>query len=1579
MSQYSFDLGQAIAQALTPPLSKRRRLGNSSDSEDDVDDEGHVAQAPSTPPAVEAASWEGLESSAMKRMREQGDGLEIEEDILEGVPNMYTEMSQFKSSIVAKYENWSEYSPTVRNGIVTIEFSLAAIGCDWKAALFRTKFVTLTLLNTMRAHEDGAVHKEEGAWLKITEFPRVALVQLEEACKAGVALLLCEMTVLEQAHENKQVTSALKGLADLPGLDDAMAASLATVDLVVASAKGAGWVKSTAKALYDLIPKWSTSSDSEYSHFCRWAFCPRPPQNGVIAFKDCTLEFKDGAIKQVKKADAADCYVLIPAQLSYRPSDDYQAWFRRFLTTCVAGNTEALFLEMAIESLALFGKPLPHHLVFYYGSGGNSKGARSKLRANTFGSGHAWVSPSVFDMALRDEFRKQGTDFYGAMLCTLREADGFELDEKIFRAWTAGEGVGCRLPHGVHTPMLAWPTTGKFWEINTQNTPVIRSLKENSFTRRLIGIEKRAVFTSREEEVDPTKLVFLADPDLETKLDAADAVYCYLRSYLFPFIKEHSEADAKTLIMKPTPQIQADTKKLLQIMADNQKYKSFAHAIHDKEEAADPMEADDGKGEPKPMLQKLHETYQTYRVVMDYQILKNTDVPGLSTKSSRKGKKTRLEAFLDALQQPSNFFFDKITANSFARAPYKSWSLFENLDAEKFGDMSCWKSYQGRAKHPEDESMSSWTDVAPQDDADVENEVQIMECAHLANLQHYHGLAIDRRPAELDKFLALVASGEDIGNGVRSFPVMYHRVASIPGRQYARGPSLQTITREARGVAVNGLCTDLDFTNSHVTSLRRTLERMGLQGAFPMIERFAEHFEDWRAFWGKKSLIKILYGGIPSDEAWNPVTWTLAAEIQDATDKILAHSDYQYLQGRFNDRPRPKVTKLYYALAADEDARLMAAVETCKEAGCVVRSLLFDGVLVQGDLPDLGRLCGMVQKPLPDWKKNFFMRLKAAGSESDVLVEKHENSENMCIWNALANVGDAKAAKVAQGVRQSGPHTYACVQMTLATKVKLGGILELGSARDVEQAKQGDKFLLHWESHCAGAVLSQNQSWCISDDSYEKRFLVPRGDLQQLLEQFDTVFVWRFKAGGQWKSGAAMPDEFYMSAGCGKENELKSFRPNVKKCLNCHSKVKIWDSRPPTTCKLIGSEGVEDVLSFQAQCTSKSCLAVYRPNFMWSGATKLNTLKYSDFCKVGAYFVSNKVAFTLPYLQLCRLRLLRARVAPGQEAGVQHLFHEGDGSDLQCEVSLRDNLLHAVEGLALAMRTPSELVRFNLDFPASIYGENREDFLFPPPMPVTALSFDGHFGVHRLLDPKVDPPREKALVGRPKGSKNIKKGAVGGCRCRPTGRLVKKSTSKPKRSSPTSAVTYYQDYERSIPCTSKAKQRRALPNHTAGWQFVLDAVSKRCLGAKEHLQNELMTDKTVIVKAVMKMPKVSPNLLIHDSCCFFEKHVKKYDAASYKSVKHFVIDRWHCKNHKCKKRTWTAAESRRMRGIPDSISESFNAWIRPFNFFLNGLRPASHRFWVKEVITYYNEHVQGIMKKPISRRTTAESRARAKK
>jgi hypothetical protein len=134
-----------------------------------------------------------------------------------------------------------------------------------------------------------------------------------------------------------------------------------------------------------------------------------------------------------------------------------------------------------------------------------------------------------------------------------------------------------------------------------------------------------------------------------------------------------------------------------------------------------------------------------------------------------------------------------------------------------------------------------------------------------------------------------------------------------------------------------------------------------------------------------------------------------------------------------------------------------------------------------------------------------------------------------------------------------------------------------------------------------------------------------------------------------------------------------------------------------------------------------------------------------------------------------------------------------------------------------------------------------------------------------------------------------------------------------------------------------------------------------------------------VVKTVMAQPGVDVDLLIHDDNCNFEKNVDKNDAEAFKHVKYYIVDFCHRCNHKCSKRKLTAAEKRRSKNVNTAIAESFNAWIRAANFFLNGLRPSSHRFWVDEFIRFYNVHCAKPGGKKLFRRTNAKARALRKR
>ena len=136
--------------------------------------------------------------------------------------------------------------------------------------------------------------------------------------------------------------------------------------------------------------------------------------------------------------------------------------------------------------------------------------------------------------------------------------------------------------------------------------------------------------------------------------------------------------------------------------------------------------------------------------------------------------------------------------------------------------------------------------------------------------------------------------------------------------------------------------------------------------------------------------------------------------------------------------------------------------------------------------------------------------------------------------------------------------------------------------------------------------------------------------------------------------------------------------------------------------------------------------------------------------------------------------------------------------------------------------------------------------------------------------------------------------------------------------------------------------------------------SRRVLAAGEHLQNETNEDKTRLLEKVLKLPGMKVDLLLHDDACHFEKYVKRNNLEAFSDVKHYVVDAFHAPNHKCSKRYWTGAVKKRCAEVRTNLPEVFNAWIRTLNFFFNGLRPHSHKFWVAEACKFYNDNLQDV-------------------
>ena len=327
-------------------------------------------------------------------------------------------------------------------------------------------------------------------------------------------------------------------------------------------------------------------------------------------------------------------------------------------------------------------------------------------------------------------------------------------------------------------------------------------------------------------------------------------------------------------------------------------------------------------------------------------------------------------------------------------------------------------------------------------------------------------------------------------------------------------------------------------------------------------------------------------------------------------------------------------------------------------------------------------------------------------------------------------------------------------------------------------------------------------------------------------------------------------------------------------------------------------------------------------------------MTFKEMENMGVYFTTPAIGFTIPYLKRLRLSFFYARTAPGQEAFV-NLDFLNDDTDFDLDIthmSLRDHLLHALEGVSIAMLEPDRRIPFDVEYPSKLQFSDRGVLGFGRPSGVVKhLAFDGHFGVNRSLESGVDV-RTANPVGRPR-----------------------------KKSIP--------DYVRSVGCAHKDRERATLPNRTGGWQFVCDARTGSVLAGYEHIDNERCIDKHLAIQGTKTMYKIKPASLTHDDNCTFEKWVKKNHPEDYKDVKDFVVDHFHKKNHVCQKKRWTRRQKRLLKGINTSCCEQFHAFLRRFNFFLNSLRPSSHRFWVSAVAKFYNKKKDKIRGGPVPRRT----------
>ena len=324
--------------------------------------------------------WEALETEAMKRLRECGDGLDLIPDEAPDEATLMEGVLQQVEEIRNAYPNWANYAAPLQAGIIVAELASTAMAPDWGSAFFKTRLIAAALSDSMRAHEPGLFKLTKGVLTAKRQLDHLELIPLEIARKTVMRLIHSSNEQFEVAIAESKHSELIAQTEYRSELAHLAHRQLHSVDTSVQQMK-TSWVKHTLTELGSLVKYWGKHASSILSHFCTWRRCKQPPVNSLIAFNDQALRFSLPVVKAVPRCDVEDCYVSIPASIAYKPADYFCKWFRKFFTTTIASDDGALEIELCIETLAMNGLRLPRHAVFYYGYGGNAKGSRSRLRA----------------------------------------------------------------------------------------------------------------------------------------------------------------------------------------------------------------------------------------------------------------------------------------------------------------------------------------------------------------------------------------------------------------------------------------------------------------------------------------------------------------------------------------------------------------------------------------------------------------------------------------------------------------------------------------------------------------------------------------------------------------------------------------------------------------------------------------------------------------------------------------------------------------------------------------------------------------------------------------------------------------------------------------------------------------------------------------------------------------------------------------------------------------------------------------------------------------------------------------------
>jgi len=224
--------------------------------------------------------------------------------------------------------------------------------------------------------------------------------------------------------------------------------------------------------------------------------------------------------------------------------------------------------------------------------------------------------------------------------------------------------------------------------------------------------------------------------------------------------------------------------------------------------------------------------------------------------------------------------------------------------------------------------------------------------------------------------------------------IQYYRKMNIAGRRYARGPSVQKLSRSARKEAMHKEVDasgadgdfsyiDIDIDNCFPQLLyNRIAEARGgeLDIDYPVYYAFVRHYKQWRAILSeylgqpisnaKKMLIAIFFLARPQVELG--FLWRLAVEMQQLVEELLKMPENAHLLGTFGHRRNPDATRLFYAMASLEDSILSDIRDTLQQANCgEIITYMFDGAIVKVPAGKMNDAVAAVTEVGDRWRVSF--------------------------------------------------------------------------------------------------------------------------------------------------------------------------------------------------------------------------------------------------------------------------------------------------------------------------------------------------------------------------------------------------------------------------------------------------------------------------------------------------------------------------------------------------------------------------------------------------------------------------------